>query len=116
MTFPFEPNHDVAAERRARGPITRGDLIATVVLIVVGGVAVGVCGAVGLLMLTLSVNPGGGVVTLLPLVVFLAGLVLALLRLRARRRAWPVPAATIALIAIVAVAGTAWWTAASGLT
>lgn len=115
MTFPFEPNHDVVAERRARGPVARGDLIATIVLIVVGAIAVGVCGAAGLLMLTLSLNAGGGVVVLVPAVVFLAGLVVALLRLRSRKRAWPAPAITLGVIALAAGLGTLWWTTSSGL-
>ena len=111
----FEPNFDAGLEKSQRPPIQRGDLIATLVLFGAGAVTVGVTAAAGILMLAIALDGGAGVVVIAPAILFLAGALVALLRMRVRRRAWPVAAIALGAALLAAAIGAIWWATDAGL-
>jgi hypothetical protein len=113
--FPFTADHDPVAERAERGPLRRQDAIAGAVLLVVAGVVAGISAAAAVLMLLVAADLGAFVALVGPAAAVLAGVIVVLVRVRGRQRAWPFAVGALVLALLVAVLAAVWWAADANL-
>lgn len=116
----FEADYDADAERARRGPLNRRDLVLSLVFGLVGAVLVGITGAIVVVQLAISTSAATDLPPIVvtgagPAICWLAGALVALIRLVRRTRAWPAPLVAIGGILLFATVGMLWWVRASGV-